>query len=399
MRLAQIPPTVAPPSGRAIWSGLAAALHLGRHEGTLASQIRELIPSERVITFGSGRAALAEAIGLARRITGRDRVVIPAYTSFSVAAAVATADAVADLCDVDQTTLALDRVALRRLVDDRTAAVVLGNLFGFPEPTSDLTWIADSGALLIDDAAQALGAFEGERPAGGRGQLGVLSFGRGKCVSTGNGGALLIHDPRLVSAAQIQGGSRRGRGLGIWVLAAALRAAAQPLMFGMLSRLPGMRIGESWYDPEFEVGPAPRAVDGLAVDLAQAVPRHAAIRAKVAQIWDVSLSEIAGLRVAHASPDTRPAHLRVPVFLEDSRRRVHAVDCLRRVGFSHVGSFPYALGDIPAFRRFVGSEVETPRAECIARSIIALPCHVAVRHHDVKRAALALSQAMTVSTG
>ena len=391
MRFAQIPPTVAPPSGLALRYGLAALFRNGRLDGTLASQIQELIPSERVFTFGCGRAALAEAIGVARRVTGRDRVVIPAYTSFSVAAAVAAAGAVADLCDVDESTLALDRAALRRCVGNRTAAVVLGNLYGFPEPTSDFEWVSRSGALLIDDAAQALGACEGGRPAGGRGHLGVLSFGRGKCISTGQGGALLVNDPELESAVHSCDGSRRARGLGVWVLATALRAAAHPVLFGVLSRLPGARVGESRYDPEFKISPAARVVDGLAVDLAEAVTRLTALRAQIAASWMASLSGIEGLRFASASSGARPAYLRMPVFVDEAARRMNAVRRLRQVGFGYVGSYPCALAGIPEFRPFLGSGAETPHADRIARTVIALPCHVAVRERDVKRAAHALA--------
>lgn len=90
--------------------------------------------------------------------TGRPNVVLPAFTSYSVAAAAARAGARAELCDLDPRSLQLDRNALRRCVRPRTAAVVLGNVFGLPDVTADLRRVREGGALLIDDAAQAFGA-------------------------------------------------------------------------------------------------------------------------------------------------------------------------------------------------------------------------------------------------
>src|SRR5262245_371747 len=194
MNLARIAPTVAPVPARSLLRSLRAAV-TGRVTGndSLATQVRALFPEARVGTFSSGRAALSQAIALALRTTGRKRVVLPAYTSYSVAAAAAASGALVDLCDLNPLTLQLDREALRRCVDDRTAAVVLGNLYGFPDITTDLDWLVREGIWLLDDAAQALGALEYGQPVGSRGHLGVLSFGRGKCVTLGDAGALLLN--------------------------------------------------------------------------------------------------------------------------------------------------------------------------------------------------------------
>ena len=386
----RVAPTAAPLPLAALARGLAACARPARGPRSLTGQLRDLFPHSDVVTYRLGRAALAEAIALARRATGRDRVVLPAYTSFSVAAAAAAAGATVDLCDLDPATLTLDRAALGARVDSRTAAVVLGNLFGYPDPSADLGWLADLGVVLIDDAAQALGAIEGGRLVGGRGDLGILSFGRGKCVSTGQGGALLVHSPALRDALRAPASAGR-TGLGAWIVAASLGVSTDPRVFGLLSRLPGARVGESWYEPEFDAGPAPKSVEGLGGYLAAALERHTAARRRVASLWWDALAAVPGLSFVRAEAGATPAFLRFPVLAADERRRDDLVHTLARRGFAYVRSFPHALGAIQAFRAHLACEIETPGADAISARVIALPCHVGIRSRDTARAAAALS--------
>lgn len=391
-RWSRIAPTAAPPSWAALARGLLAAVRPPSGGASLSAELRRLFPDSAVVTYGLGRAALADAIRIACRTTGRDRVVLPAYTSYSVAAAAAAAGATADLCDLDPVRLTLDRASLARCVDHRTAAVVLGNPYGYPDRTDDLAWLRDAGVLLIDDAAQAIGATEGGRAVGGRGDLGVLSFGRGKCVSTGQGGALLIHAPALRTEAAPRDRAT-GAGAAAWLVAASLGMSTDPRVFGLLSRLPGVRVGESWYEPEFDAGPPPRSVEGLGSDLGAAIERHVAARRRIASQWLGRLTGVPGVATVPEQDGVRPAYLRVPVLAPDAARREKVVRVLARSGFHYVRSFPAPLGAIPEYRRHCGDRTLTPNAETVASRLIALPCHVGIRERDIRRAADCLRKA------
>jgi dTDP-4-amino-4,6-dideoxygalactose transaminase len=55
------------------------------------------------------------------------------------------------------------------------------------------------GVALVEDAAEALGASYGGRPAGSFGLAGVLSFNGNKIVTTGGGGMLVTDDGRVAT--------------------------------------------------------------------------------------------------------------------------------------------------------------------------------------------------------
>ena len=61
---------------------------------------------------------------------------------------------------------------------------------------------AEHGVALIEDAAEALGATCGGRPAGSFGRWAVLSFNGNKIITTSGGGALVSDDPGAVARAR-----------------------------------------------------------------------------------------------------------------------------------------------------------------------------------------------------
>jgi perosamine synthetase len=119
--------------------------------------------------------------------------------------------------DVDSRTLNMDPAALEAAITERTKAVVAVDMFGYPCELDEIRAICDRrGLVLIEDAAEALGAEYQGRPVGSHGLSGVFGFYPNKQLATGEGGIVFTHSEEewhLVKSLRNQGRDYRG---GAW---------------------------------------------------------------------------------------------------------------------------------------------------------------------------------------
>ena len=96
--------------------------------------------------------------------------------------------------DVDARTLNLDPDAVEAAITERTRAVVVVDMFGYPCELDELRAVADRHGLhVIEDAAEALGAEYKGRPVGSHGPSAVFGFYPNKQITTGEGGVVVTH--------------------------------------------------------------------------------------------------------------------------------------------------------------------------------------------------------------
>jgi dTDP-4-amino-4,6-dideoxygalactose transaminase len=96
--------------------------------------------------------------------------------------------------DVSPESWNIDPAAVRKVVTDKTRAILAINTFGVPAPVEDLMKL---GIPVIEDCAHALGMKSRGEWLGSRGTLGVCSFYATKLVGGGEGGAVLSNDASL----------------------------------------------------------------------------------------------------------------------------------------------------------------------------------------------------------
>lgn len=183
------------------------------------------------VAVSNGTAALHMAFLLAGARPG-DEVLCPALTFVATANAISHAGARPHFVDADPVTLAVDPAALQThltgvaelrdgvCMNRATGAVIralaVTHVFGFPADMAGLTDVARRWNLaVVEDAAEALGAFRNDIHVGGDGLVSTLSFNGNKIVTTGGGGAILTRDPALAARAKhLTTTARRGSG---WV--------------------------------------------------------------------------------------------------------------------------------------------------------------------------------------
>lgn len=145
-----------------------------------------------------------EMCALLLEIKSGDEVIMPAFTFVSTANAFVLRGAHPVFVDIRPDTLNIDETQVEAAITSRTRAIVVVHYAGVGcEMDAIMDIAARHGLPVIEDNAHGLfGAYRGI-PLGTFGQLATLSFHETKNLSCGEGGALVINDPRFNERAEI----------------------------------------------------------------------------------------------------------------------------------------------------------------------------------------------------
>jgi len=180
--------------------------------------VAEFTGSKHAIATVNGTAALHIAIELAGVKPG-DEVISQALTFIATCNAISYAGAEPLFVDVDVDTMGLSPVALKRFLEKnaekrtsgtfnktsgkKISACVPMHTFGFPCRIAEIAEIcADWDIALIEDAAESLGSYVGNRHTGTYGSIATLSFNGNKVITTGGGGMIITDDSELAKRAK-----------------------------------------------------------------------------------------------------------------------------------------------------------------------------------------------------
>lgn len=133
-----------------------------------------------------------------------DEVIMPSYTFVSTADAFVLRGAKVIFVDIRPETMNIDERLIEEAVTERTKAIVPVHYAGVACKMDEICDIAKRHNLfVIEDAAQGVMSFYKGRPLGTLGDYGCYSFHETKNYSMGEGGALLIKDPKNIERAEI----------------------------------------------------------------------------------------------------------------------------------------------------------------------------------------------------
>ena len=133
-----------------------------------------------------------------------DEVIMPSFTFVSTANAFVLRGAIPVFVDIREDTLNLDERLIEAAVTPRTRAIAPVHYAGVSCEMDSILAIAKRRNLaIVEDAAQGVMASYKGRALGAIGDLGSFSFHETKNIISGEGGALLVDDPAMVSRAEI----------------------------------------------------------------------------------------------------------------------------------------------------------------------------------------------------
>ncbi|MFN3428759.1 MAG: dTDP-4-amino-4,6-dideoxygalactose transaminase [Candidatus Sericytochromatia bacterium] len=133
-----------------------------------------------------------------------DEVITTAMTFAATANVICHVGATPVFVDVDPLTQNIDPKAIEAAITPKTKAIVPVHYAGVGCDMDAIMAIAERhGLIVIEDAAQGLMSNYRGQPLGGIGHMAAVSFHETKNVISGEGGALLIRDPRFIERAEI----------------------------------------------------------------------------------------------------------------------------------------------------------------------------------------------------
>lgn len=374
--LRRVPPVYSPLDLRAVLSAFAP----GDPRPTLAEELRHEYSAAEVILTSSGTDALTLALQAAQRSSPGRPCALPAYGCYDLATAAIGAGVRVRLYDIDPRTLQPEPASLERALAGGVAALVVVHLFGVPVHMDGMRRAATAaGALLIEDAAQGNGGSWMGQPLGSHGDLGILSFGRGKGETGGAGGALLVRGA-LECAPELHAtlGPARHDALSAGAKLAAQWLLGRPGLYAIPAAMPMLRLGETIYKAPTK----PRAMTASAARVLRRTRRASAGEARTRRANAERYLGRLGADASRVDVSTgrgSAGWLRFPVVVDASPEQEAAG---RALGV--IRGYPIPLRDLEPLRPFIDAAGETPGAERMARLLHTLPTHSLLDADDLR---------------
>jgi dTDP-4-amino-4,6-dideoxygalactose transaminase len=169
---------------------------LGPEVAALESEVAEYCGAAHAVGCGSGTDALLLALH-ALEIGPGDEVILPPFTFFATAGSVLRAGATPVFADIDPLTFNIDPRHIAAKVTKRTRAIMPVHLYGQTADMESIWRIAEQAdAVVIEDAAQAIGAEYRGVKTGTLGGFGCFSFYPSKNLGAyGDAGLVTTNDP------------------------------------------------------------------------------------------------------------------------------------------------------------------------------------------------------------
>lgn len=377
-------PTAAPIS---FWGLIRAANSLWggvKHRARLIQELKVKFSAREAFLVSSGKAALTVILKALAASSERRRVIVPAYTCFSVPSAIVKAGLEVVLCDVEPETLDFNFAELEGLINEDVLCVVPTHLFGRPADVDRVKRLCEGkGIVVVEDAAQAMGGQSGGRLLGTLGDVAFFSLGRGKNLTCGTGGIILTGSLSITEKIKAEYATLpeapRGEVVQNWLEMMAMRFFIHPLLYWLPAGIPFLRLGETKFYTDFPIF------------------RMDEVRAHQLQGWERLLDRANQQRAARAGwlidgldllrRGIRPItgkeaiYLRLPVMLRDRETKEAVCRQSREVGAGLSPNYPATVQEIPELAsRLAGRKCAG--AQDIVDRLVTLPTHQFVTEGD-----------------
>ncbi len=325
---------------------------LGPNHSAIERELADLHGVRHGIALNSGTDALRIMMDAAGIGPG-DEVLTTAFTFVASTETIVQVGATPVFVDVDPATFMIDPEKLAERVTERTKAILPVHLFGQMAPMKPIMDLAkDHGLVVLEDAAQAVGASQDGTPAGGFGLSAGLSFYVTKNLGAmGDAGMILTDDDEQAELCRS-------------------------------IRVHGMGRQRYYYD---HVGYTSRMDEVQAAFLRVKLKRLSAWNARRGEIAEMYLSALKGVDFL-TLPGLIPGNVSTwHQFAVLAPHRDDLMIHLKAQGVDSMIYYPVPLHFHAPYEPFAKGEGSLPQTERVCREVLCLPIHShlsdeAVRH-------------------
>ena len=163
----------------------------------LENSFKKLFKVKYAVAFNSATSAIYASI-MSLKLEPGDEIITTPYTMPATATSILQANCIPVFADISLDDFNLDPKSVKKLINKKTKAIILVNLFGQSGRSKQLKMLAKKNNLkLIEDNSQSPGAMTPYGLAGTIGDIGIFSFNRHKTIQSGEGGVLITNSKRF----------------------------------------------------------------------------------------------------------------------------------------------------------------------------------------------------------
>jgi perosamine synthetase len=342
----------------AISRGMSWAI--GPNIEKLEGMLSRYVGRKYALVFNSGTSAL-HAVLLACGIGSGDEVIVPSFTFIATANAPLFVGARPVFADIEPKTYGLDPDDVEKKITRKTKAIMPIHYGGAPCLITELKAIAERHKLLlIEDAAESLGAIVDGRKVGGFGDAAILSFCSNKVVTTGEGGAVVTDSADIYEKLKLIRSHGRAETANYFCSTEYMDYVALGYNFRMSDITAALGIAQL------------KKIDRL-IDM----------RRKNAEMLSARLSRVAGIEAPHSPDNFFHVYQMYTIRVKDGKEKRDALSAYLAGQGIMTKVYFHPVHQTHFYKDRLGYRCDLPATERLSRQVLTLPMYPALTEQDI----------------
>jgi perosamine synthetase len=338
-------------------------------------ELKQLLGVNYCFTANSGTTAFYIILNALKKLSDKKEVLLPAYTAPSLILPIRKAGLKYRLVDISLNTFNMDLEKTLGSISEDTLAILFVHMFGVPMDIEKTRRI--ESVFVIEDAASSFGTRKGNRFSSTFGDIGFISFNRGKNLSTVSGGVILTDNEVLAQAIQEEIEKLPFAGslikTKIFLKALALSFAVRPWFYTVFRQGISMFKYTSLHEDfdSFHYTAFQRSLGSSLLKRSEEI--FSGREAKGMMLYH-ELKSIKGIRLPAMPEGWNTVFNQFPLIVEDAKRRKSVLEGVIRAGVEATTLYENPINKI--YDDFTTSNHEGyPNAEYLAERLVLIPVH------------------------